>query len=608
MNYMTKKKDPKKATTKTPNRLSRFSRLKNSSIFRFFVLWLVAYSVLMSFFFRAILKNYSYLEIFPRELVFPSVMHAFTALFVVLVVYWLPWLKTFSGKLTSCLVLALLMIDYDSNMQATSGIIRAFTPGLTDADSQAIVSVIYLSLMVAFAVFIGIASERLTKKSKRVGSKDVALGLIAMTAYLLFIPAFSLARILPTMIRETNTQAPELAKDGQANGAKEKPDIYYIVLDRYANADVLKKQFNYDNSNFTDFLKSNDFTVNNNAYANYSYTTISISSTLNAQYTNDVVSPYKNSEIQTRTLYHNLIQQASVIKALKKEGYEYHSVGSWYGASNKTPLADVEHMYQQKLKVFGLEKKLRGIEINEFTKSPYMHFAQAPGVTWWPFKYQTLDHTEMVRKQLNTLDELANSDKQGGRFIFAHILVPHDPFAFNADGSIATNWTTDNNGKLLKEKYTAQVQFINSQMEELVGNIQKRSSGKAIVVFNADEGPYPQNMNSTFKRPQTINQASTEAITKNEDMTKWTDDYFKMKFGILQAVHIPGATTGDLQQLSSVNVFRIILNRYFGYDLGYLPNCHFGLTDGSKSEYVYADITKEFTEQPDKNCQNLQSQ
>ena len=46
-------------------------------------------------------------------------------------------------------------------------------------------------------------------------------------------------------------------------GTAGKPDIYYIVLDRYTSSQVLQSQFNFDNSDFTNYLQKNGFSINN---------------------------------------------------------------------------------------------------------------------------------------------------------------------------------------------------------------------------------------------------------------------------------------------------------------------------------------------------------
>ena len=62
------------------------------------------------------------------------------------------------------------------------------------------------------------------------------------------------------------------------------PDIYYIISDEYGSYQSLKEFFNYDNSDFVNYLKHNDFFVNEKSFANYPRTIQSISSSLNMEY------------------------------------------------------------------------------------------------------------------------------------------------------------------------------------------------------------------------------------------------------------------------------------------------------------------------------------
>jgi hypothetical protein len=58
------------------------------------------------------------------------------------------------------------------------------------------------------------------------------------------------------------------------------PDIYYIILDAYGRADTLQSLFDYDNSEFLDFLEAKGFYVADCAQSNYSQTILSLSSSL----------------------------------------------------------------------------------------------------------------------------------------------------------------------------------------------------------------------------------------------------------------------------------------------------------------------------------------
>lgn len=589
-----------------------FRTIAFQRIGRFLLVWLAAYLVLLSSFLSVVMENNTFLEIFPRELLFPILMHAATALIIALVLNWMPWTKSLLSKLVSSTVLALLMVDYDGNLRAVAPLIRAFIPGQSTDDPLYAASVPYLLILVVVAVMAGYMAERLISKS-RLKPRDVQYGTLVLVGYLFLIPAFSFLEILPTMVRQSAVVAPALpASNKQAAAVQDKPDVYYIVLDRYANANVLSEQFNYDNNQFTGFLKDSGYTVRDNALANYPYTTMSIASTLNADYVNKEIEPHKSAQTQSKALFHHLIWQSNVIMALKQSGYQYHALGSWYGATYKAPQANVDHIHSNTLTIFGKQKHLRGIEVTAFSGSPYHAFAQIPSTGWWPLTSTALSHVDIVKEQLNILHKLSTEGAAGGRFIFAHILVPHEPFAFNADGSFSAYQAADNTGMPIKQKYTQQVSFINDQMQQIVANIQKQSNGKAVVILQSDEGPYPQAMNSTFTKPQAMTDPEGSLLHDNAssaqewDMSKWPQGWLNMKFGVLQAVHIPKASEDDLANLSSVNVFRIILNRYAGYELPYLPECHLGLADTVRT-YNYFDVTQQLTGKDDPACAKLET-
>jgi len=62
------------------------------------------------------------------------------------------------------------------------------------------------------------------------------------------------------------------------------PDIYYIILDEYADSDMLMKYFDYDNQEFISFLEEKGFHVASESYSNYMASWNSIPSTLNMDY------------------------------------------------------------------------------------------------------------------------------------------------------------------------------------------------------------------------------------------------------------------------------------------------------------------------------------
>lgn len=576
----------------------------------FFLIFLAPFLVLESFLFNEFLRDGNYIEVFPKELIFPTAMHMVTGLIIALIITFAKRPKKLGPKVLSATFLGLLMVNYDDRLASVQELFRAVVPILPKPDNDIpIISLIFIMILIGLSLIVGSYIEKKQNKYKALTSKNILVATFIVVCSLFIGQAVKTVSILPSTINESSSTPKLLPKSNSPDitPAADKPDIYYIVLDRYTNNQVLSEQLNFDNSEFTNFLKQNNFTVNEGAYSNYPFTGMSISSTINADYTSDLVKPFKNNPVQARTLYHNLIRESSVVKALKDNGYEYYSIGSIYGATNKAPYAELDPMFTHELKIFNEKKRLRGLESLQFTKSPYYRLSKINQFNWFPLQLREKERVDYLREQLNILDLLPFEGEQGGRFIFTHMLIPHDPYILNADGSVSLDSGNDSQGRTIQDKYVGQVKFINSQIEDLVENIKKQSNGEAVIIINSDEGPYPHFLTETFENPVGGRFSDTEVIKNTPDMTKWSDNWLQMKLGIQQAVYIPKADKKDLDNLSSVNIFRIVLNKYFGYGLDYLPSCNFGITKSGTHEYNYANITERLTGKNAKECSQYES-
>ena len=64
------------------------------------------------------------------------------------------------------------------------------------------------------------------------------------------------------------------------------PDIYFIILDTYADYNILKDLFNFDNIEFLSYLSEKGFFVVENSFSNYHTSPLSIPSMMNMEYIN----------------------------------------------------------------------------------------------------------------------------------------------------------------------------------------------------------------------------------------------------------------------------------------------------------------------------------
>jgi hypothetical protein len=166
-------------------------------------------------------------------------------------------------------------------------------------------------------------------------------------------------------------------------------------------------------------------------------------------------------------------------------------------------------------------------------------------------------HRERVLFAFEQLGELAG--KPGPKFVFAHILSPHPPFVFDAEGeaiepkrSYTVQDGDDYKGSPEEyvRGYAGQVAFVNRMLEETIDEILKNSEQPPIILLQGDHGPGAY---LDWHSPDKACLAERSAI--------------------LNAYYLPGATPGLLYpEITPVNSLRVVLNEYFGTELEMLPD------------------------------------
>lgn len=447
---------------------------------------------------------------------------------------------------------------------------------------------------------IGRGMQRLTDHARWPTIEQVRT-LSAMAGFTFVLLAIPTVWDLATAWPQFSYQPPALPSLPASARAAPKPDIYYIVLDDYTNQEVLQKQLNFDNSSFMQFLQQNGYMTKPTAQSSYPYTTMSLASTLTASYLTDLTRKFGNSAEQTIIPFHQSIKESPVIQALKSIGYRYDLIGTWYDTTDTSPEADEIYQDNGQLTILGKQFTLNNFAIDEPVLSVWWGVI-AKGIRIGNFpilSYTGQAHDEMTLASLEHLRDLVNQPA-GGRFIFAHLLIPHDEYFFQPNGQPAIDSDANNVDESIQQKYTDQVRFINAQIEPILAQINQDSQNQAIVVLQSEEGPYPVEFNHGVFAQDKIDEA-----LDSQNMLNWSTNDLQMKYGILAAYHIPQATPQDLTAAAdSVNVFRLILNDYFGGTLAYLPECHYAYPAGRNHALSFADITQKLTGRPTPICQN----
>ena len=100
-----------------------------------------------------------------------------------------------------------------------------------------------------------------------------------------------------------------------------KRDIYLIVLDEYANAEVTGWLFGFDNHVFLDSLRQLGFVVPA-VHSNYLHTFLSLPSLLNAAHVADLSAEIGSRSVD-RTVPDYLVQHNRTVRFLKSQGYKF---------------------------------------------------------------------------------------------------------------------------------------------------------------------------------------------------------------------------------------------------------------------------------------------
>jgi len=382
--------------------------------------------------------------------------------------------------------------------------------------------------------------------------------------FLFAVPAvtsafYKIANIKPRVLQEVDS------KIGQEIQLKVeevtvKPDIYYIILDRYGGERTLKNLYGFDNSEFLDFLTEKGFYVADRSTMNYPRTLTSLAASLNMNYIN-FLTEIAGDNTSDQTFAYPLVDNHKVGQLLKSQGYRYLHLGSWFEPTKVSILADQNFLTKDPF--LGLD----GFSTELFETTIFSPVIRRLSSRTASFEFD-FQHRNRILDQFDILGKVPYLSSP--KFVFAHILIPHDPYVFGP------NCEEIYSVKLTIQNYLDQMSCANQKVMKLVGSILADSKNPPIIVIQADEGPY----NMVYPMPKGRFQFKDAS-----------DDTLNERFPILNALYLPGVGTSDLYPtMTPVNTFRLIFNKYFGADLDLLPDKNY-IYEDEDHFYKYIEVT-----------------
>jgi hypothetical protein len=323
------------------------------------------------------------------------------------------------------------------------------------------------------------------------------------------------------------------------------PNIYYIILDGYGREDVLKEIYQYDNAELLDYLTRKGFYVADKSRANYCQTSLSLASSLNLIYLDDLVNLVGAESIDRMPLT-GMIRDNKTVNFLKQYGYLFVAFSSGYNYTEVND-ADVYIVPQGSLTEF--QNVLLGT-----TPLPMLLDKVSKG---WQYNLHR-------NRLLYIFDHLADTAEMDSPvFVFAHIAAPHPPFVFRehgepvetdkffsfADGSRYMEIYNTNRDEYVGD-YRRQLAFVSEKIKGTIDDIISRSDEPPIIILQADHGPGSM---LDWENPGNTN--------------------FEERLSILNAYYLPDDGYKYLYEgITPVNTFRVILNHYFGTSYGLLQD------------------------------------
>lgn len=309
------------------------------------------------------------------------------------------------------------------------------------------------------------------------------------------------------------------------------PNVYFILCDAYPRADYLKDYFAYDNTPFLSQLRERDFFVADRSRSNYCHTLPSLASTLNLDYLDPNIVPRQFSE--NYPLLIPLVRDNLVVRTLRAHDYEFVAIAS---GLFPTKMEDAD----------------RFIRPGAFNNTEY----QQNLIDMTPVRSIMNRMDQLLWYQLVpfTLDTLAGLRSEGRpMFVFAHLLAPHLPHAYDKDGNFVDTFPP------YKEGWRTVTEYLNKRLIEVVDEIRGREPNSIIVILG-DHGS-----NTALQSP--------EEYAADPWTGEWRD-YVRDRSANLLSIYVPGKKANELfyPEMTPVNLFRILFDSYLRTDYGTLED------------------------------------
>jgi len=394
------------------------------------------------------------------------------------------------------------------------------------------------SFFFATAILVGLVAFLIVRSRRAFHGLSRFLNVVSVT-----LVVFNLASVGQTLSRR-----PPLAVDQGVKVSRQasaRPNIYYIILDAYARADILQEVFSFDNTGFLAGLETRGFYVASKSYANYGLTFQSLASSLNFTYLDAIARKVGGDAYNQEPLY-RMIQENRAMEFLKGQGYTITCL------SSDIKSGDMKNV-DRYIGYEGSTSEFLSALLNT-TPAPLFFNSGEGRSLYKSYRRHILDAFRVLEE---------SPLQEGPFFLFVHLMSPHPPFVFGSNGEAVEpdylfsmadadrlHGASEAAVRDYIVRYRGQLEFLNKKILAAVDAILSRSAEPPIIILQGDHGSRAY---ADLDRPEA--------------------SYLRENLAILNAYRLPGdGRSLPYPGISPVNTFRLIFGHYFGADLDLLED------------------------------------
>ena len=230
------------------------------------------------------------------------------------------------------------------------------------------------------------------------------------------------------------------------------PDLYYIILDEYAERDTMRNCFDTDLTPLYDELTKQGFSISTDSRNATSMTRWNIAN--NLCLSDDAVSAETDEETVLR-----IAADARIYHVLADLGYHVYAIENLKDVFNCEKIMEFDDM------------GLSGVTISGKTAGKLLFENTMLRPVAWKLPDMSWEGT-IASAILDYLSDPSNLGTEGNRAVLCHLLTPHPPYSHHADGTIKPreewyDYDADNEAPFYLEQHA----YVTDRLYDVVSSI-----------------------------------------------------------------------------------------------------------------------------------------